>query len=58
VPARTQLAPESTYPGSHEKPHEVPSHVAAALAGGAQAVHELPHVSVLELLAHWPLHSW
>jgi hypothetical protein len=52
VPARTQLAPESTYPGSHENPHEVPSQVGAALAGGVHAVHELPQVSVLELLAH------
>jgi hypothetical protein len=41
----------------HENPHDVPSHVAVAFAGGEHAVHEVPHDIVLALLAHCMPHA-
>jgi hypothetical protein len=42
----------------HAKSHAVPSHVAAAFAGGTHAVHDAPHVAVLLVLAQEPPHKW
>jgi hypothetical protein len=42
----------------HVKPQFVPSHVAVAFAGTAQAEHDEPHVAVALLLAHAPLQLW
>ena len=40
-------------------PHDVPSHVAVALAGGAQAVHEDdPQLATLVFAAHVVPHTW
>ena len=43
----------------HVKPHDVPSQVAVALAGGMQAVHEVaPQLVTLVLRTQTPLHMW
>jgi hypothetical protein len=47
----TQVVPHRWKPGLHVEPHEVPLHVAVALAAVGQAVHEDPHV--MGLLLGW-----
>jgi hypothetical protein len=43
----------------HVNPHELPSHVAVAFAGGVQAVHEVaPQVAVLLLDAQLLPQAW
>jgi hypothetical protein len=50
---------QSAKPALQANPHDVPSHVEEALAGGAgQGTHVMPHVEVDVLLAHVPLHRW
>jgi hypothetical protein len=43
---------QTTVPALQVNPHEVPSHVAVALMGGTQGVHELPQLWTLVLGSH------
>ena len=56
-PVSTHAPPQRVKPALQLNPHVVPSHVAAALAGGAHALHEAPHVATLVLLAHAAPHT-
>ena len=47
-----QLLPHGCVPGLQLNPHDVPSHVAVAFAGGVQGVQNVPHVEVLSFGAH------
>jgi hypothetical protein len=42
----------------HAKPQLVPSHVALALVGGVQAMHDAPHEPTLVFATHAPAHKW
>jgi hypothetical protein len=46
----THIDPLATNPALHVNPHDVPSHVAVALAGTGQAVHEDPQLDTSALL--------
>jgi len=47
-----QLLPHGCVPGLQLNPHDVPSHVGVAFAGGVQGVQNVPHVEVLLFGAH------
>jgi hypothetical protein len=42
----------------HVNPHEVPSHVAVAFAGGAHGAHDAPQLATLALSTHASPHPW
>jgi hypothetical protein len=54
----TQVDPHRWKPLSHAKPHEVPSHVAAAFAGAVHAVQLVPQVAGLLFGWHELPHAW
>jgi hypothetical protein len=58
-PVATHTAPHGSNPVLQEKPQLVPSQVAAPFAGAVgHAVHAVPQLATLLLLAHTPVHRW